>query len=69
MRIGVLRTEEEYNNPPKLGVRNLAHWFRAWLSRPRERSFWDRRAGDIGQSATVKYAHEYQSGSARPRDP
>lgn len=65
MRFGVLRTEEEYNNPPRLGVRDFAHWLRAWWNRPRQRSFWDRRAGDIGTSPTVKYAHEYRS----PPDP
>jgi GT2 family glycosyltransferase len=69
MRFGVVRTEEEYNDPPKVGVRDLVRWFHAWWKRPRQRSFWDRRAGDIGQSATVKYAHEYPSGAARQRDP
>jgi GT2 family glycosyltransferase len=62
MRFGVLKTEEEYNNPPQLGLKDFTIWFRNWLNRPRQRSFWDRRAGDTGSSATVKYAHEYKSG-------
>jgi GT2 family glycosyltransferase len=68
MRFGALRTEEEYKNPPKVRVRDLIFWFRTWLNRPRQRSFWDWRDGDIGTSATVKYAHEYTAEGSRSQD-
>jgi GT2 family glycosyltransferase len=69
MRFGVLETEEAFKDPPKVRIRDLAVWYRAWLNRPRQRSFWDRRPGDTGTSPTVKYAHEYKVRGDVPRNP
>jgi GT2 family glycosyltransferase len=58
MRFGVLHTQAEYDNPPALRSRDFWKWFHAWMNRPRQRSFWDGRAGDAGISDTVRFEHE-----------
>jgi GT2 family glycosyltransferase len=68
LRFGSLQTDQEYADPPKLGLDDIRTWFQAWWNRPRQRSVWDRKEGDIGQSPTVKYAHEYKQEAVRPRD-
>jgi GT2 family glycosyltransferase len=68
LRFGTLQTDQEYADPPKLGLDDVRGWFRAWLNRPRQRSVWDRRSGDVGQSPTVKYAHEYKQEAVRRRE-
>jgi len=59
MRFGMLRTSEQYRDPPPLGVKDILKWFRGWRERPRQRSFWDGRAGDVGTSETVRFGHEF----------
>jgi GT2 family glycosyltransferase len=63
MRFGLVVSEEEYTNPRRIGIGDFRQWFLAWWVRPRQRSFWDSRPGDTGQSPTVKYAHEFKGGS------
>jgi len=60
-------TEAELENPPACSLRDIWRWYRkAWKNRPRQRSFWDRRPGDIGSSPTVAFAHEYLPGKEAP---
>jgi GT2 family glycosyltransferase len=60
-------TEAELKNPPVCSLRDIWRWYRkAWKNRPRQRSFWDRRPGDIGSSPTVAFAHEYLPGKEAP---
>lgn len=58
-RLLLALTDENYDAPPRMGFSNLKRWFSAWRRRPRQRSFWDRRRGDIGECETVSFAHEY----------
>lgn len=65
MRFSSLRTKEEWDAPPALRLRDIVRWFSGtWWNRPRQRSVWDHRPGDVGQSATVSYAHEYGDNKA-----
>lgn len=61
LRFRTVRTEEEFQNPKGLNWKDLCSWFQAWRNRPRQRSVWDRREGDIGRSETVAFAHEYRT--------
>ena len=36
-------------------------FFAAWRDRPRARSFWDRRPGDVGKGSTSVFEHELKS--------
>lgn len=63
-------TEEEFHNPPPCSLADIWRWYRtAWKNRPRQRSWWDRRPGDIGTSPTVSFAHEYLSADSPDRRP
>jgi GT2 family glycosyltransferase len=59
MRFGTIQTSEQYSDPPALSIKSLMKWFRGWRDRPRQRSFWDRRPGDVGTSETVRFTHEF----------
>lgn len=62
LRFQSIRTKEEYRNPPAFASGDVWNWLRSWWRRPRQRSFWDRRPGDTGESPTVKFAHEFHAG-------
>ena len=47
----------EFETPARIGLADLRTWYRAWRDRPRQRSVWDRRPGDVGRSATVYFEH------------
>jgi GT2 family glycosyltransferase len=60
LRFREIRTEQEWLHPPACGFASLFAWFQTqWLHRARQRSFWDRRAGDVGKSTSVSFAHEF----------
>jgi GT2 family glycosyltransferase len=60
LRFRRITTERDFRAPPSCNILDLvAHYRRSWLNRPRQRSFWDRRPGDIGSSETVKFSHEF----------
>jgi GT2 family glycosyltransferase len=63
LRFKSIRTEEEFRSPPPCRLADLvAYYRRAWLNRPRQRSVWDNRPGDVGSSDTVQFAHEFAGG-------
>jgi len=68
LRFRTVRTEEEFRNPKGMSWRDFQSWFRAWCNRPRQRSLWDRREGDIGRSETVAFAHEYRTNTTKQPD-
>lgn len=60
LRFRDVRTWEEFENPATVTFAELWRWFRTrWRRRPRQRSFWDRRPGDVGTSEIVSFAHEF----------
>lgn len=60
LRFRDVRNREEYENPAPVTASELWRWFRTrWRNRPRRRSFWDRRPGDVGASDLVSFEHEY----------
>lgn len=60
LRFRDVRTWEEFENPAPVSLSELWRWFRTrWRNRPRQRSFWDRRPGDVGASEIVSFAHEF----------
>jgi GT2 family glycosyltransferase len=67
LRFRGVYTKSQLQGPPKIGIGDLAKWFGTWWRRPRQRAVWDRRAGDVGHSEMVGFAHEYQGGSTNPR--
>lgn len=53
-------TAMEYADPPACRIRDLANWYgKSWRNRPRNRSFWDHRAGDVGVTSAGTFAHEF----------
>lgn len=63
LRFKRILTEEEFRSP-SCSLADFWHYCRrSWLNRPRQRSFWDRRSGDIGSGDTVMFAHEFVGGS------
>ena len=58
LRLGAVTNFDEWEHPPPLRMTAVARHLRSWLDRPRQRSFWDRRRGDIGHTETVRFAHE-----------
>jgi GT2 family glycosyltransferase len=59
LRFRQIRTREEFRSPPAVTLTHIWRWFTGqWWNRARQRSFWDRRAGDTGSSPTVGFAHE-----------
>ena len=74
LRFKKIRTEDEFRSSPSCSLAEFCrHYQRNWLNRPRQRSFWDRRAGDIGSGDTVMFAHELAvsnplPGATRPND-
>ena len=60
LRFREVVSREELEAPAPVSAGELWRWFLArWRNRPRQRSFWDRRPGDIGTSDTVRFAHEF----------
>ena len=60
LRFRHVRHWEECENPAPVTASELWRWFcTRWRNRARQRSFWDRRPGDIGKSGIVSYEHEY----------
>jgi glycosyltransferase involved in cell wall biosynthesis len=60
IRFRGVRTAIDYANPSRCGIKDLVEWFNnSWRNRPRSRSFWDRRPGDVGSSSTSIFAHEF----------
>lgn len=58
-------TPRDYESPKRTGGRDVWRWFtKSWMNRARQRSIWDRRPGDIGESPTVGFAHQYRAKSA-----
>jgi hypothetical protein len=59
LRFRSIRTREDFDGPPPVSLADIWRWFTGqWWNRARQRSFWDRRAGDTGTSPTVGFAHE-----------
>jgi GT2 family glycosyltransferase len=54
-------TDDNFDDPPRLRPAHVLRWFANWRNRPRQRSFWDRRESDLGECATVAFAHEYDT--------
>jgi glycosyltransferase involved in cell wall biosynthesis len=62
LRFRLISTREEFDSPSGVSVADIWQWFTTqWWNRARQRSFWDRRAGDTGTSPTVGFAHEKNS--------
>lgn len=67
LRFKGILTEEQFRSSPSCTLADLIrHCRRSWLNRPRQRSFWDRRPGDIGSADTVTFAHEFVGESPAP---
>lgn len=63
MRFGEILTFAEWLTPRSTSLGEILAWFTGtWWNRPRQRSVWDKRAGDIGASKYVKYQHETLDG-------
>jgi GT2 family glycosyltransferase len=59
LRFHEIRTAEECDRFPRVTLVTFwQHYRNVRSNRPRQRSFWDRRAGDTGSSTTVTFAHE-----------
>jgi GT2 family glycosyltransferase len=59
LRFGPVLTQAEFNSPGTVSISDMWRWFATiWWNRARQRSFWDRRSGDIGGSPTVDFTHE-----------
>jgi GT2 family glycosyltransferase len=66
LRFKRILTEEQFRSSPSCSLADFCrHYRRNWLNRPRQRSFWDRRSGDVGSGDTVMFAHELIGGSHR----
>jgi GT2 family glycosyltransferase len=63
LRFRGVYSANEYECPPSLQLADFIRWVRNWWNRPRERSFWDSRKGDIGTCETVQFAHQKASDS------
>jgi GT2 family glycosyltransferase len=67
LRFKKIRTEEEFRSSPFCSLAEFcSHYRSSWLNRPRQRSFWDRRSGDIGTGDTVMFAHELAATNPSP---
>jgi hypothetical protein len=59
LRFKRILTEEQLRSSPSCSLAEFCrHYRNIWLNRPRQRSFWDRRSGDVGSGDTVIFAHE-----------
>jgi GT2 family glycosyltransferase len=66
LRFRQVKTLEEFVNPSPLTAVEFWRWFLMhWRKRPRPRSFWDRRPGDVGKSEIVSFAHEFMDSNRR----
>jgi GT2 family glycosyltransferase len=62
LRFKSILTEEEFRSSPSCSFADFCgHYRRSWLNRPRQRSFWDRRPGDVGSGDIVIFAHEFKT--------
>src|SRR5206468_1369975 len=62
LRFRSICAAEDYADPPALRLRDIWTWFvKSWWNRPRNRSFWDQRQGDVGGTFSSKFAHELGS--------
>jgi GT2 family glycosyltransferase len=59
LRFRGIKDDVGLENPGPIKMADIAAWYRRWRDRPRQRSMWDRRSGDIGACATVEFAHQH----------
>lgn len=58
LRFRAVTSKADFDSPPAVRAVDAWRWFtQSWWTRARQRSFWDRRAGDVGTSSTVVFAH------------
>jgi hypothetical protein len=58
LRLRPVISPAEFEQPPAVRFAALSAFLRRWKNRPRNRSVWDRKGGDVGTAYTVAYAHE-----------